>query len=77
MTDAAFSGALSERATATSKLFSIGAISPHWQHIVKEDNGRELQVGQGLKPSIGWHDTIHDEASYDDFQDLVALIADM
>ena len=30
-----------------------------------------------MKPLIDWHETIHDEASYDDFQRLVALIADL
>ena len=72
LTDAAFSGALSTMSTATSKVFWIGAIGPHWQYGAKEDN-----LGQELKPSIGWHDTIHDEASYDDFQHLVTLIADI
>ena len=71
LTDAAFCGALSERVTATSKVFWIGTIGPHWQYGVKEDNGREM------KPLIDWHETIHDEASYDDFQRLVALVADI
>lgn len=75
LTDAAFSGALTRGGAATSKVFWIGTIGHHWQYGVKEGNEREL--GRELKPLIGWHDTIHDEASYNDFQHLVALIADM
>jgi hypothetical protein len=68
-TDIAFSGGVS--GTANSKVYWIGVLGPHWRYGVKEDNGQEL------KPSIDWHDTTHDQASYDDFQQLVALIADM
>ena len=69
LTDDALSGTLSDR--ATSKVFWIGTIGHHWRYGVKEDNGREM------KPLIDWHETIHDEASFDDFQRLVALVADI
>lgn len=66
--DAAFtSGTIG---TAISKLYWVGAIGPHWQYGIKDQ-------GQELKPLIAWHGTIHDEASYDDFKDLAALITDM
>ena len=72
LTDATLSGTLMERAVPTSKIFWIGTIGHHWRYGIKEDNG-----GREMKPLIDWHETIHDEASYDDFQRLVALIADL
>jgi hypothetical protein len=69
LTDTVFSGALSGGGIATSKVYWIVALGPHWRYGIKEDNGREL------KPLIDWHDTIHDQAPYDDFQRLAALIA--
>ena len=68
LTDAAVSGTFSDR--ATSKVFWIGTIGHHWRYGVKEDNGRKMT------PLIDWQ-TIHDEASYDVFQRLVALVADI
>ncbi|KAJ7803568.1 hypothetical protein B0H14DRAFT_2887395 [Mycena olivaceomarginata] len=62
-TDAAFTG------TAHTKVYWIGAIGPHWRYGVKEDDG------QAIRPLILWHDTTHDDASYTDFQKLVALVS--
>ena len=62
-TDAAFAG------TAYSKVYWIGSIGPHWRYGKKEYEG---QVGQ---PLIDWHDIIHDQASFDDFQTLAHLIS--
>ena len=70
--DAAFSGDTSLRGgTAVSKVYWMGVIGPHWRFGVKEDNGRKV------KPLIDWHHTAHDEASFDDFQRLAALVAKM
>jgi hypothetical protein len=67
--DIAFRGGVG--GPAISKVYWVGVLGPHWQYGVKEDNGRELS------PSIAWHDTTHDQASYDDFQHLIALLAEM
>ena len=68
--DAAFSGE-TIGGTAISKVYWIGVIGPHWRFGVKEDNG------QRATPLIDWHDTTHDEASFDDFQYLAALVGKM
>ena len=68
--DAAFSGE-TIGGTAISKVYWIGVIGPHWRFGVKEDNG------QRATPLIDWHDTTHDEASFDDFQHLAALVGKM
>src|ERR1700677_630917 len=69
--DIAFSGGVHGpcHGPAFSKLYWIGVLGPHWRYGVKEDNGQEL------RPLIAWHDTTHDQASYDDFQHLAALAA--
>ncbi|KAH9175522.1 hypothetical protein EDB89DRAFT_2066850 [Lactarius sanguifluus] len=68
-TDAAFRG--TDFGTAISKVYWITTIGPHWRYGVKEDDG------QGLRPLIAWHETTHDRASYDDFQRLTSLIAEL
>jgi hypothetical protein len=67
--DIAFHGGVG--GPAISMVYWIGVLGPHWRYGVKEDSGQEL------RPLIAWHDTTHDQASYDDFQHLVALLADM
>lgn len=57
--------------TATCKVYWIGTIGPHWIFGEKEDGG------QDLKPLIGWHDTTHDDESYQDFLQLVELVASL
>jgi hypothetical protein len=66
--DVAFSGSF-ER-SANSMVYWIGVVGPHWRYGVKND-------GQELNPLIDWHDTTHDQDSYNDFQGLTALIEDM
>ncbi|KAH8998326.1 hypothetical protein EDB86DRAFT_2912525 [Lactarius hatsudake] len=68
--DAAFRGE-KRPGTATSKVYWITTIGPRWRYGTKEDGG------QGLKPLIEWHETTHDQASYDDFQILTSLVADL
>ena len=51
----------------STEVYWIAAIGPHWRYGEKDD-------GQDLVPLIGWHDTIHDAASYADLQQLVTLI---
>ena len=62
-TRAAFAG------TAHTKLYWIAAVGPHWRYGEKENCCREL------RPLIRWHHTNHDEASFEDFQGLVRLVA--
>jgi hypothetical protein len=69
LADAAFSGE-GRGGTAISTVYWIGVIGHHWRFGVK-DNGQEA------KPLIGWHHTTHDEASFEDFQRLAALVAKM
>ena len=57
--------------TATSKVYWIGSIGSHWIYGEKKDDE------QALKPLIGWHDVIHDDASYLDFCQLVELVASL
>jgi hypothetical protein len=61
--DTAFAG------TARSKVYWIESIGPHWRYGEKEDDGRDVQ------PLVAWHDTTHDQASFDDFQTLTDLVA--
>ncbi len=67
---AAFSGTDISMGTTISKVYWIAVIGPHWRYGIKED-------GQDLRPLIAWHETTHDQASYDDFGRLTTLIADM
>ncbi|KAH9004247.1 hypothetical protein EDB86DRAFT_2887616 [Lactarius hatsudake] len=67
--DVAFRG--TKPGTAVSKVYWITAIGPHWRYGVWEDDG------QGLRPLIAWHETLHDQASYDDFRDLTTLVANL
>ncbi|KAH9044733.1 hypothetical protein EDB85DRAFT_1910962 [Lactarius pseudohatsudake] len=67
--DTAFRG--TELGTAVSKVYWITTVGPHWRYGVRENDG------QGLRPLISWHETLHDQASYDDFQGLIALVADL
>jgi hypothetical protein len=62
-TDAAFAG------TAYSKVYWIGSIGPRWRYGEKEDNEPDVQS------LIDWHDTTHDQASFDDLQTLSHLVA--
>src|SRR6266702_5356869 len=66
LTVTAFSG------TAISKVYWIGVIGSHWRYGIKEDND-----GQDPRPLISWHEITHDQASYEDFQVLTTLIAEM
>ena len=61
--DTAFAG------TARSKIYWIESIGPRWRYGEKEDDGQDVQ------PLIAWHDTTHDQASFDDFQTLTGLVA--
>ena len=56
---------------AVSEVYWIGVVGPHWQYGIKKDDG------QAVKPLIAWHHTTHDEASYNDFLCLTALIENM
>ena len=56
---------------AIHKVYWIGTIGSHWIYGEKEDDE------QALKPLIGWHDVIHDDASYLDFCQLVELVASL
>ncbi|KAF8338465.1 hypothetical protein F5887DRAFT_1077804 [Amanita rubescens] len=58
-TDAAFYG------TAHSNVYWIGAIGPHWKYGEKLDE-------QDVQALVDWHDTTHDQASFDDH--LVAAL---
>jgi hypothetical protein len=62
-TDAAFYG------TAHSKVYWIGAIGPHWKYGEKSDDRQDVRA------LVDWHDTTHDQASFDDLQTLVHLVA--
>ncbi|KAH9014014.1 hypothetical protein EDB84DRAFT_1568369 [Lactarius hengduanensis] len=68
--DAAFRGE-KRPGTAISKVYWITTIGPRWRYGTKEDGE------QGLRPLIAWHETTHDQASYDDFQVLTSLVADL
>jgi hypothetical protein len=41
---------------------------------VKEDDGQDDGPYVGLTPLIQWHDTIHDDASFVDFQTIATLV---
>ncbi|KAH9165817.1 hypothetical protein EDB89DRAFT_265777 [Lactarius sanguifluus] len=64
--DVAFHG--TKPGAAVSKAYWITTIGPHWRYGVWEDDG------QGLRPLIAWHETLHDQASHDDLQDLTTLV---
>ncbi|KAH9050441.1 hypothetical protein EDB84DRAFT_1448991 [Lactarius hengduanensis] len=67
--DAAFRG--TELGTAISKVYWITTIGPRWRYGVKEDGE------QGLRPLIAWHESTYDQASFDDFQRLASLVAEL
>ena len=54
--------------TAFDKLYWIAAIGPHWRYGVREED--ERRVG----PLIDWHHSVHDAASFTDFQALATLV---
>ena len=54
--------------SAKDIVYCIMAIGPHWEYGVKHDNGQHVQ------DLIPWHEMIHDEASYKDFQHLKELV---
>lgn len=54
--------------TALNKVYWIAALGPHWRFGVKEEDG------QGIRPLTDWHHEIHDEASYDNLQQLASLV---
>ncbi|KAF8261475.1 hypothetical protein EI94DRAFT_797818 [Lactarius quietus] len=68
-TVASFSGTISGPAIST--VYWMGVIGPHWRYGVKEENERDA------RPLTAWHDTAHDQASYDAFQHLTTLVAKM
>lgn len=53
--------------SAKDIVYCIMAIGPHWECGIKYDNGQHIQN------LIPWHETIHDEDSYKDFQYLKEL----
>ena len=55
--------------TAHRTLYCIGIIGPHWQYGSKEDDG-QLE----LSKLIPWHDTTHDDASFNNLQILAGLV---
>lgn len=57
--------------TARTKVYWIGVIGSHWRYGEKDDG---IDDGQDLQPLIDWHDTTHDQASYDDLQILAGLV---
>jgi hypothetical protein len=61
--DASFAG------TAIQKVYWIGIIGPHWTYGVREDTAQDLTT------LTDWHHTTHDQASFDDLQVLVGLVA--
>ena len=65
LTDAAFTGSLSEYANARSKVYWISVIGSHWRYGVSD--------GQDSRPLIDWHHTIDDEA-YNVLQELAGLV---
>ncbi|KAH9047546.1 hypothetical protein EDB84DRAFT_1434782 [Lactarius hengduanensis] len=67
--DAAFRG--TELGTAISEVYWITSIGPRWRFGVKEDDR------QGLRPLTAWHETTHGQASFDDFQSLTSLVAEL
>jgi hypothetical protein len=54
---------------ASKKLYWIGVIGPHWRYGSKEDDCQP-----GLTPLIPWHDTTHDDASFNDLRTLAELV---
>ncbi|KAK2465586.1 hypothetical protein APHAL10511_002478 [Amanita phalloides] len=54
--------------TAFNKLYWIAAIGPHWRYGVREEG--ERRAG----PLIDWHDSVHDAASFTEFQALATLV---
>ena len=52
-------------------MYWIGTIGPHWRY------GEQMDDGQGPVPLINWHDTTHDQASFNGFRVLADLIHDM
>jgi hypothetical protein len=54
--------------TAHTKVYWIGTIGPHWRY------GERVVDGQAPIPLINWHDTTHDQASFNDLQVLADLI---
>ena len=66
LTDAAFTGSLSEYANARSKVYWISVIGSHWRYGVSDE--------QDSRPLIDWHHTIDDEDSYKDLQELAGLV---
>jgi len=54
---------------ASKKLYWIGVIGPHWRYGSKEDDSQP-----GLTPIIPWHDTTHDDTSFNDLQTLAELV---
>ncbi|KAG6380452.1 hypothetical protein JVT61DRAFT_8591 [Boletus reticuloceps] len=54
--------------TAADKLYWIAALGPHWMYGVREEEETATRT------LIDWHYTMHDEASFADFQALVALV---
>ena len=55
--------------TALRSVYWIGVIGPHWRYGRKEDDG-QLKLSE----LIPWHDTTHDDASFDDLQTLARLV---
>ena len=54
--------------TALDKLYWVAAIGPHWLYGVREEDERKG------RPLIDWHHSVHDAASFTDFQTLATLV---
>ena len=63
--DASFAG------TAHTKVYWISTIGPHWKYGYKDDDG------QDPVPLIEWHETTHDDDSYQDLTELARLVKEL
>jgi hypothetical protein len=61
--------AFSQPEAASKKLYWIGVMGPRWRYGSKEDDSQP-----GLTPLIPWHDTTHDDTSFNDLQTLAKLV---
>ena len=61
--------AFSRSQTTIKTVYWISVMGPHWRYGSKEDDGQ-----LNLTPLIPWHDTTHDDASFNDLQTLAERV---